>query len=467
MTVSAKSLLPGELFISYHLLPGDGVLAMVADHTGPLASHDLGQVPGLAQAVTALRLSAASPKGALVATDSNSSGVDNLRWSNRSGEVAWGVAPKTLLPCGAPQAEAAVAASTATEEVEAWWPGATARPIYKELPCRPLGAVSVRPQEAWPAIGRQLAATLLQPILLEASFSKLVISPDGALWALPWELLLQASDSQPKQQAVVLVHSLGHLAHVRERRVHMAASKQADRLLAIGDPDYPGSMKPAVTRSNDVLRTGRIVPRSAANQESAQAPQWPRLPYSRQEVQRIATGFGRGRVRLLTGHDASEASLRRMARDGGLAAYSHLVFSVHGYFDPELPDGAGIVLTATGDNSESDGYVTVSDIARLSLRSRLTLLSACNTARGERDFIEGHTGLSYALSWAGSDATVAALWPVSDRGTAAFSVRLFERVRQGMAPSKALAAVKREFQASADPVLNSPSTWAAFVLHGD
>lgn len=462
---SAKALAPGELFISYHVQPGDGLMAVVADPSGPLASHDLGRLPGLAQMVTALRLSAASPRGARLATDADGAALEVLRWTNRSGDLAWGVAPRGLKLCSAPQATASVSPGVASETVDPWWPGATARPLFRELPCRPAGAASVRPGEAWPAISRQLAGRLLVPVLPKVSFSKLVISPDGPLWALPWELLLRSSPRQP--QAVALVHSLGHLAQVRERRLHAAAASAGQRLLAIGDPAYPVVAGQGAIRSGDSLRVGRVGQRGAPSQGAAQAPQWPRLPYSRQEVQRIAAGFGAERARVLTGADASEAAVRRLARAGVLSDYSHLVFSVHGYFDPELPEGAGIVLAATGDNAEADGYLTVADMAALPLRSRLTLLSACNTARGERDFIEGHTGLSYALAWAGSDATVAALWPVSDRGAAAFSVRLVERVRQGMTPAKALAAVKREFRASADPVLSSPAVWAAFVLHGD
>lgn len=464
---SAQALATGELFISYHLLPDDGVLAVVADRTGPLAGHDLGRIHGLAQLVSALRVSAASPAGARLAVDATGAAVEVVRWTTRSGDTAWGVAASGLEPCAVPRVSDKDATGMPAEPVDPWWPGATARPTFLALPCRPVGSVSVQPHQAWPAISRQLAARLVTTVIPKGVYSKLVISPDGPLWALPWELLLREAPRSP--QAVALVHSLGHLAQVRERRLRMAAAERAPRLLALGDPAYTAAAEPHATRRGSGLRAGRLPAQGPGAQgpEQAQRPQWPRLPFSRQEVQRIAAGFGAERATVLSGAEASEEALRRLAKDGGLSGFTHLVFSVHGYFDPDLPDGAGIVLTATGDSADKDGYVTASDIGAMPLRSRLTLLSACNTARGDRDFVEGQTGLSYALAWAGSDATVAALWPVSDRGAAAFSVRLVELVRQGSSPARALATVKREFQRSSDPVLSSPALWAAFVLHGD
>jgi len=74
------------------------------------------------------------------------------------------------------------------------------------------------------------------------------------------------------------------------------------------------------------------------------------------------------------------------------------------------------------------------------------------------------TGLPYARSVAGNRRTLLSLWSVVDDSTREFMTRYFARLHKGQDPAAALAAVKREFRASAQ--FAAPVHWAPFVLYG-
>jgi CHAT domain-containing protein len=79
------------------------------------------------------------------------------------------------------------------------------------------------------------------------------------------------------------------------------------------------------------------------------------------------------------------------------------------------------------------------DIAGLDLRSnQLTVLSACDTARGDIKIGEGVFGLRRAFAIAGTKTLIMSLWKVPDRATALLMERFFDNYRDGMEPVEAL-----------------------------
>ncbi len=79
------------------------------------------------------------------------------------------------------------------------------------------------------------------------------------------------------------------------------------------------------------------------------------------------------------------------------------------------------------------GIVFAQDVANLDLRANeLTVLSACNTARGEIRIGEGVFGLRRAFAAAGTQALVMSLWEVPDRASALLMERFFDNYRADM-----------------------------------
>lgn len=85
------------------------------------------------------------------------------------------------------------------------------------------------------------------------------------------------------------------------------------------------------------------------------------------------------------------------------------------------------------------GFVFAQDIASLDLwANELTVLSACDTARGDIKIGEGVFGLRRAFAVAGSQTLVMSLWPVPDKVTALLMERFFDNLQSGMGRANAL-----------------------------
>lgn len=85
------------------------------------------------------------------------------------------------------------------------------------------------------------------------------------------------------------------------------------------------------------------------------------------------------------------------------------------------------------------GFVFAQDIASLDLwANELTVLSACDTARGDIAIGEGVFGLRRAFAVAGAKTLVMSLWPVPDKVTALLMERFFNNLQSGVSRAKAL-----------------------------
>jgi CHAT domain-containing protein len=109
---------------------------------------------------------------------------------------------------------------------------------------------------------------------------------------------------------------------------------------------------------------------------------------------------------LFLGEEASSSNLRENA-----ANRSVIHIAAHGYIDAKDPLQTGLVLSF---DAETGGLVTLRDVLDLELDAELTVLSACDTARGEVLRGEGVQSLAYAFLQAGSRSVIASLWNVID-----------------------------------------------------
>lgn len=110
----------------------------------------------------------------------------------------------------------------------------------------------------------------------------------------------------------------------------------------------------------------------------------------------------------------------------------------------------------------SDGIITAEEISLMDLsNTRLVVLSACETAKGEPSMTEGVTGLQRALKLAGAQSIVMTLWEVADNTSRMFMTEFFSNLANGderhEAFRKAQLAIKAKYP-------REPFHWAPFVL---
>src|SRR5262249_46021019 len=224
--------------------------------------------------------------------------------------------------------------------------------IQNRVPKEQIASASTRLFEAvcGPAAGLIAAAT------------RLVIVPDGPLKGLPFAGLVAPHTGRPliASLSIVVTPSLTYYAERGERP--RAARHQ---MLAIGNPD-----------------------RAAAADRSLSL-----LPGAEQEARAVAAIYPSSR--LLTGSTATPGSFLRDAADSSIVP-----FAGHAIVDDRRPDLSRLLLAASADDPV--GAVFATDLSRTRFGNvSLVVLSACETAGGPVNRVEGVVGLARAFLSAG------------------------------------------------------------------
>ncbi|GAA2152469.1 CHAT domain-containing protein [Humibacillus xanthopallidus] len=150
----------------------------------------------------------------------------------------------------------------------------------------------------------------------------------------------------------------------------------------------------------------------------------PPLPGARVEAAHVAAVLPD--AELLLGPAATEEAVRAAF---GSAPVVHL--ATHGLLDRDNPQ-ASCVLLADGAALEA------AEIAGLTLRARLVVLSACHSGEGGPAGGDELLGLARGVLSAGARAVVVTLWAVDDRSSALLMGRFYERLLAGADTATAL-----------------------------
>jgi len=144
--------------------------------------------------------------------------------------------------------------------------------------------------------------------------------------------------------------------------------------------------------------------------------------------------------------------------------------ATHAVTDSSSPLLSKLLLAMGRDemNHSSSAYITAADIFQMKLdRTRLVVLSACQTGVEKTYRGEGAIGLARPFMAAGVPLVVASLWPVESEATANLMISFHRHRKHGhistvealrRAQLEALHAIESDSQTSFD--------WAAFVLLG-
>lgn len=304
----------------------------------------------------------------------------------------------------------------------------TAVPCFADFVRR--GNRGVAPRRAHCADGRDLAESLYSrlfaPLRGVVRGSRLILVPHGSLHFVPFGALRNPQTQRTLVEDFTITHapSVEVLRFLGEKE-----SPFNGRALLFGDPDFVSpALKP--------------------------------LPGARVEVAQLGAQLG---VRPLVGSTASETAL-----DQALAAergeWDVLHFAVHGVYLPGSPRLSHLALAPGGGQ---DGNLEVHEIySRLDLTGvNLVVLSACDTALGERTGGDEIVGLTRAFLYAGASGVVSTLWQVDDAASTELMVSFYLHLKAGETAAEALRHAQLEMLRR--PGRKSPHYWAGFVLTGD
>jgi CHAT domain-containing protein/Tfp pilus assembly protein PilF len=330
------------------------------------------------------------------------------------------------------------------------------------------------PQKNYRVKARDLYRVLIEPAAKQlAGKKRLLICPDGPLWGLPFQALMAGGQGpgagdqgEPErflaeQFEIAYAYSATAAQAALLARTDPKRPKPAGTLLALANPDFggdtrspggvPEEKRPIFAEARQIFADAR---RDVFTREGSIKP----LPGTQKEADALKAAFPDAAIR--TGKEAQEGPVKT---DAGKYRYLH--FATHGLFNDAAPLMSSVVLAHPTQGSQEDGFLTAREIFDLDLTAEMVVLSACDTARGEKRAGEGVVGLTWALFVAGSPTQVLSQWAVSDASTAELMKRLYGQLKQGKPKGTALR--EASLALLKDGQHAHPYYWAPFVLIGD
>jgi CHAT domain-containing protein len=288
----------------------------------------------------------------------------------------------------------------------------------------------------------KLHKLLISPFSKQVEGYQLVIIPDGKLSYLPFDAFLTVSPDTSKMdfrglKYLVYDHAISYSYSATLLYYYFNRDKQANKALAAFVPRYDGSV-------------------IDLNMGNNQREQFFPLPGANLEVAGI-TKLINGQV--FKEDEATEGNFK--ARAGN---YDILHLAMHTVINDSLPMYSKL-LFSPGKNGE--GSLDTYEVYNMSLKSRMTVLSACNTGTGRLQKGEGVMSLARAFLYAGCPAIVMTLWSVEDESSANLMIDFYKNLLSGYSKDEALRKAKIKHIRLADPLKAHPYFWLGYVSIGD
>jgi CHAT domain-containing protein/Tfp pilus assembly protein PilF len=303
---------------------------------------------------------------------------------------------------------------------------------------------------------------------------------NGALTSLPPQLLvtrdptgkaLKDVDWLVRTHAVTVLPSVASLKVLRGKSVVADAPKP---LIGFADPVFdrdPQRLAQNARVAANVTAARGIRGTVADITELKTA--LPPLPDTADELKEVAASVKADPADVILGRNATETRVKQEKLDQFRIVY----FATHGLLAGEVADFAklnaepALVLSLPEKPTElDDGLLTASEVAQLKLNADWVVLSACNTASGEKPGAEALSGLARAFFYAGGRSLLVSNWEVETRSAVALMVGTFAalaanpKLSHGEALQKSMLAV---IENTHDPEWADPKFWAPFVVVGE
>lgn len=247
----------------------------------------------------------------------------------------------------------------------------------------------------------------------KTAINRIVICPDGELYRLPFDIIMNNSQ-------IVYVTNAKDI--VRNKNGVGSGQLLIKDVYVFADPIFDQDSEQTQSYFDDHLQE--------------RSKYLSRLPGTYVEAQIIKRVFG-DIVRSFVGENANRQAFLENCNSDILHIGSHATGS----------DG-GIIYLSVEDETKENGnagpaYVTSKDIAGLNMnRTKLAILSACQTGVGEyRDYL-GVRGLRRSFQLAGAETVISTMWNVSDLATTLFMYAFYSNLNETLDCKKALYYAK-------------------------
>ena len=322
------------------------------------------------------------------------------------------------------------------------------------------------------------AAALYQEILAPALAgvnpgTKLIIVPDGALGAFPFEALVVQAGAGWDKSALVGDRwpvTYSQSAAILALNRHLGATRATQPLFGLGDCIYDKdssrylAYKAGTEKAGEIKHAGpEKVMTMAATDRGWGRLEFPPLPETRQTVTELAALFQEKPQppQVLLDVNATETRMRQTT----LSQYRYLFFGTHGFLADKLfgVQEPTLVLTLVENKPPDDGFLSLSKVVQLKLDADLVTLAACMTGVGRVMQGEGVLNFARAFQQAGARSVLVALWNIPVDESMKFYSAFYKALKEGKPKIEALKVARQAVRAK-EP---HPYFWSGLILHGE
>jgi CHAT domain-containing protein/Tfp pilus assembly protein PilF len=327
----------------------------------------------------------------------------------------------------------------------------------------------------------QLYRQVLGPIEEIISLkTRLSFALDGALTSLPPQVLITSDPDRKdiasldwfvRKYAITVLPSVASLKVLRGEKSTVAAMRP---MIGFGDPVFDRTTQTIARQKVAALnRSLTSFYRGMIPDTRALAEALPPLPETADELRAIAKILGAKSEDIKLGEAASVTDIKHER----LSNYRVVYFATHALVAGEVEkfakakaEPALVLSIPEKPTDDDDGLLRASDVAMLKMNADFVVLSACNTAAGDKPGAEALSGLARAFFYAGAKSLVVSHWEVDSDATVELMDGLFEalKVNPRLSHAEALRlSMLRMIANSSKPEWAQPQFWAPFVVVGE
>ena len=290
-------------------------------------------------------------------------------------------------------------------------------------------------QQLWKEVGELVIKPLKDSI---GDAQTLFISPDAELNRIPFAAISSHKDNQLLGDAVKI-----RLITTGRELLDLAKGSKSSKQkpLVVANPSF--NLIKTFTRK----KPSELIASSPSQQRSGDLDSfnWSPLPGTAKKKEKLLRELTK--AQLLTKDNATALALQEKE------APKILHIASHAYYLPDQGKGenpllrSGIVLAGANEpetNPKDDGYLTALEVAKVDWQgTELVAISACESGKGDIRSGEGVYGLKRAIAVAGARSSLLSLWKVDDIATADFMEKFYQKLKDGMGRSEALAETQK------------------------
>jgi CHAT domain-containing protein len=285
------------------------------------------------------------------------------------------------------------------------------------------------------AAGRELYQILLEPIIpLLNKRSLVIIVPDKVLNYLPFAALQSESKRYLVEDYTLGLSPSATIFIDSSQKAAARSVLDSEKLLSVGNPSFDR------TEFSDLQD----------------------LPAATHEAQAISAYYKSATV--LVGENAREQAIAKLMKNADVI---HL--ALHYVANPKSEMLSELVLAKEAHpRDQIEGQLHAFEIYRMSLpRTRLAVLSACQTGIDRNVDGEGAVGIARPFIAAGVPVVVASLWPVESNSTSELMIQFHKhRKSENHSIVEALRMAQLEMLTNPSSEYRQPYYWASFVVIG-